>query len=80
MGVMGAYGPEILNMMRDALDEAWALLSDEHKAVTSKSDMAQRILGCASEGERDPARLRAAALIGTGIDRRIDRLRPESSK
>jgi hypothetical protein len=76
---MGAYDPEILNIMRDALDEAWALLSDEHKAVTSKSDMAQRILRRASEGERDAARLRAAALTGTGIDRRIDRLRRASS-
>jgi hypothetical protein len=77
---MGAYDPETLNVMHDALDQAWALLSDHDKAGTLKSDMVHRILRCASEGERDPARLRAAALMGTGIDGRIDRLRPASSK
>ena len=76
---MGAFDPETLNAMRDALDEAWALLSKERKAVTLKSDMAHRILRCASDGERDPARLRAAALMGTGVDGRIDRLRPKLS-
>jgi hypothetical protein len=68
---MGAYDPETLNVMRDALDQAWALLSDEDKVVSLKSDMVHRILKCASDGERDPARLRAAALMGTGVDGRI---------
>lgn len=61
---MGAYDPETLNALRDALDQAWALLPDERKAVTLKVDMAGRILKRAAEGERDPIRLRAAALVG----------------
>jgi hypothetical protein len=61
---MRAYDPETLNVLRDALDQAWALLPDERRAVTLKADMAVRILKRAAEGERDPVRLRAAALIG----------------
>jgi hypothetical protein len=62
-GVMGAYDPETLNVLRGALDQAWALLPDERKAVTFKADMADRILKRAAEGERDPVKLRVAALI-----------------
>ena len=61
---MGAYDPETLSVLRDALDQAWSLLPDERKAVTHKADMAGRILKLAAEGVRDPVRLRAAALIG----------------
>ena len=62
-GVMGTYDPETLKVLRRALDQAWALLPDERKAVTFKADMADRILKRAAEGERDPVKLRVAALI-----------------
>ena len=61
---MGAYDPETLILLRNALDEAWSSLSDERKAKMQKSEMAHRILQRASEGERDPVRLRFAAVIG----------------
>jgi hypothetical protein len=79
-GVMAAYDPETLNVMRDALDQAWALLPQDCKSKFLKVDMADRVLRKAADGERDPAVLRAAALIGTGIDGRIDRPPPEFSK
>jgi hypothetical protein len=77
---MGAYDPETLNAMRDALDQAWALLPQDRQKKFLKADMADRILRTAGVGERDPAVLRAAALMGTGIDGRIDRPPPEFSK
>jgi hypothetical protein len=60
---MGAYDPETLTILRKALDDAWSLLSDERKALIRKSDMADRILRRAETGERDPVKLRTAALI-----------------
>ncbi|HZE55711.1 MAG TPA: hypothetical protein VE111_20845 [Bradyrhizobium sp.] len=61
---MAQYDPETLIVLRNALDEAWALLPDDRKSESQKSDMAQRILRQAAEGVRDPARLRASALVG----------------
>ena len=60
---MALYDPETLMVLRNALDEAWALLPDNRKSTSQKSDMAQRILKKAAEGIRDPGRLRAAALV-----------------
>jgi hypothetical protein len=61
---MARYDPETLIVLRNALDEAWALLPDDRKSEGQKSDMAQRILNKAAEGIRDPVRLRACALGG----------------
>jgi hypothetical protein len=61
---MALYDPDTLMVLRNALDEAWALLPDNRKSTSQKSDMAQRILKRAAEGVRDPVRLRAAALFG----------------
>ena len=60
---MGAYDPKTLTILRKALDDAWSLLSDERKAVIRKADTADRILRRAEKGERDPVKLRAAALV-----------------
>jgi hypothetical protein len=59
---MALFDPETLMVLRNALDEAWALLPDNRKSTSQKSDMAQRILKRAAEGVRDPVRLRASAL------------------
>ena len=75
---MGAYDPETLNVMREALDQAWALLPQDCKNKFLKVDMADRVLRKAAVGERDPAALRVAALMGTGIEGRIDCFRPDS--
>ncbi len=61
---MAGYDPETLLVLRNALDDAWALLPDDRKSESQKSLMAQRILKNAAEGVRDPVRLRAYALIG----------------
>jgi hypothetical protein len=61
---MSAYDPETLNVLRHALDQAWALLPDERKATIQKSDLADRILKRAATGERDPVKLRTAAVVG----------------
>jgi len=37
---MSAYDPETLNIMRDALDQAWALLPESSKNKHLKIDMA----------------------------------------
>jgi hypothetical protein len=61
---MARYDPETLIVLRNVLDEAWALLPDSRKSESQKSDMARRILKKAAEGVRDPFRLRASALVG----------------
>jgi hypothetical protein len=64
----GAFGPEAIAAMSDALDAALKELqnigrSDVQSDVVRET-IAGRIIGAARLGERDPARLRAAALSG----------------
>jgi hypothetical protein len=59
----GGYNPETL---RRVLDEAWNSLTPDEKASALKSDMALRILHLAQQGQRNPAKLRATAVIGVG--------------
>jgi len=56
------YTPETLKLLRDALDDAWTALRPDERARASKSMLAVRLLEVAAAGERDPARLRIAAL------------------
>jgi hypothetical protein len=58
----GAFGPEVIAAMSEALEAALKEL--QHTAPTDvvREIMAGRIIGAARLGERDPARLRAAAL------------------
>lgn len=60
---MDTYRPDILNVLRDVLDEAWSRLPTELDAVTPKSDIAHPTLKLAGEGIRDLVRLRAADLV-----------------
>jgi hypothetical protein len=62
---MAQYDPETLTLLRNVLDQAWALLPDDRKSESQKSDMALRILKKAAEGVRDPVRLRTSALVGS---------------
>jgi len=62
----GAFGPEETAAMGDALDAALKALQDTGQSDV-RSDMvreiiAGRIIGAARLGERDPVRLREAAL------------------
>lgn len=61
---MSALDPETLQIVRQALDEAWALVPQDHKNKYLKIDMADRVLTRAAAGDFDLAR--AAALMGTG--------------
>jgi hypothetical protein len=57
------FEPETIDLMRSALDAVWASLSADRQAKVSRAFMAQRILKAVTQGERDPARLRACALF-----------------
>jgi hypothetical protein len=58
----GAFGPEVLAAMSEAYDAA---LVSRPNAV--REAIARRIIAAARLGERDPIRLRAAALSATHI-------------
>lgn len=58
------FSPEVIEVMRIALDDAWASLPPEQQARTSQSALAERILTSVAEGETDLGRLRVAALQG----------------
>jgi hypothetical protein len=58
-----SYDPETIKTLQLALDLAWDALSTERRQRTSRVALAERILTLAARGERDIARLRAAAII-----------------
>ena len=57
------FDPETIELMKSVLDAAWASLPAEQQANISQTALAERILRAAGQGERDPARLRAHALV-----------------
>jgi hypothetical protein len=56
------FSPEVIDVMRIVLSDAWAALPPELQARTSQSALAERILASAADGETDLRRLRLAAL------------------
>ena len=56
------FDPETVALLRATLDDAWSRLRAEQRATISQSILAERILKLAAEGERNPKRLRDAAL------------------
>ena len=50
-------------LLRETLEDAWACLPAQQRATMSKTLLAERILKAAAAGERDPERLRDAALM-----------------
>ena len=54
---------ETVALLRQTLDDAWSSLRPEQQAKMLKTSLAERILKSAALGERDPARLRDAALL-----------------
>jgi hypothetical protein len=57
----GAFDPEAIAAMSEALETAIKELQDTGQPVVPEA-MAGRIIAAAKLGERDPVRLRAAAL------------------
>ena len=57
------FQPELIELMRSVLDDAAAMLPEAKRTSTLKAEIASQILECASKGERDPAKLKMAALL-----------------
>jgi hypothetical protein len=58
------FDPETIELLRESLEGAWSRLAPAQRARTSRTTLAERILTAAVNGERDPIRLQARALIG----------------
>jgi hypothetical protein len=56
-------------LLRETLDDAWASLRPDQRAGISRTILAERILKCAAQGERDPERLFQAALMAFAAER-----------
>jgi hypothetical protein len=59
---------ETIALLRETLEDAWASLRPEQRAATVKTTLAERILKSAAQGERDPDRLRDAALMEFSVE------------
>ena len=57
------FQPELINLMRAILDEATAMLPEAKRTSQMKAEIASHILACTANGERDPIRLKAMALL-----------------
>ena len=58
----GAFEPEVTAVMGEAFDAACTELHDVGERELVRKLVAKRIIAAASGGERDPVRLRTAAL------------------
>jgi hypothetical protein len=58
----GAFEPEATAALSEAFEAACNDLGEAAKSEVARERLAHRILAAATLGERDPARLRAAAL------------------
>jgi hypothetical protein len=54
---------ETVALLREAVEGAWASLRPGQRETMSRGLLAERILKSAARGERDPLRLRDAALM-----------------
>jgi hypothetical protein len=63
------YDLRTVALLRETLDEAWDSILPEQRAGMLKTTLAKRILKCAADGERDPERLRGAALSELSADK-----------
>ncbi|MGZ5178670.1 MAG: hypothetical protein ACXWCW_31490 [Burkholderiales bacterium] len=57
------FQPGEIKLMRSALDEAAIILPKAERTSAMKVKLASRILAAAAKGERDPNKLRIAALL-----------------
>ena len=62
--IAAVFQPELIKLMKAVLDEAAATLPESKRSSTMMAEMASQILACAGKGERDPATLKMAALLG----------------
>lgn len=57
------FRPDEIKLMRSVLDEAAVILPKAERTSAMKVKLASRILAAAAKGERDPNKLRIAALL-----------------
>jgi hypothetical protein len=62
---VAVFQPELIVLMRLVLNDVAAMPPEAERTPTMKVEIAPCILACAAEGERNPAALKAAALLGT---------------
>jgi hypothetical protein len=62
MRSFGVFGPEAITEMTEALEAAFEELQDTCEPDVMREIMARRIIAAARLGERNPVRLREAAL------------------
>jgi len=60
----GAFDPEAIAAMSEALEAAFKEVHDTGQLEVTREVIAGRIIAAAKLGERDPIRLREAALTG----------------
>ena len=58
------FQPELITLMKAILDDAVAALPEPKRTSTMTAEIASQILACAAKGERNPATLKMAALLG----------------
>lgn len=58
------FQPEVIELMKAVLEEAAKMIPEAQRTSAMKADLATRILALAAQGDHDPARLKAAALLG----------------
>ena len=58
------FEPDVITLMGEALEAACKALDDSDRQVETREIIARRIIAAARFGERDPVRLRTAALVG----------------
>ena len=69
MAKLGAvYQPELIEVMKAALEEVASVLPASKQTSTMKVTLASRILAAAAGGVRDPGQLKVAALGGSEGD------------
>jgi len=61
---MNTLPPETITLLQTLVDETWNCLRPEEKLRTSRERIAARLFDKARAGERDPFRLRIAAIKG----------------
>ena len=57
------FQPDEIKLMGSALDEVTIILPEIERTAAMKAKLASRILEAAAKGERDPNKLRIAALL-----------------
>jgi hypothetical protein len=59
------FQPDLIVLMKMVFEDVTAMLPEAKRTPAVKVEIASTILDCVAKGERSPAALKAAALLGT---------------